>query len=91
MSRLTLIGAALVIGLTACPQAVPVVGPAANLAACIATDVAEGKGIGQIATDCGVDVLTIVEDLLASQDPKVQESYAYNEARTIRMQMKAAP
>ena len=77
--------------LAGCPQAVPVVGPAANLAACIATEVLKQDPIVTIAAVCGVDVLTVITDVLGSDDPAVHASFAYKEAAGIKATMKAAP
>lgn len=94
MSRVAFAGVALAIGLTAChpgQPVSPVVQPAIDAATCIATEAAKQDPIVTIAAVCGLDVLTVIEDLLSSDKPAVTSSFAYGEAKGIKATMKAAP
>jgi hypothetical protein len=79
--------AILMIVLVACPQAVPVVGPSADLIACVTTAALKGESVAQIATTCGSDVLSVLEALLASKDPTVQASNAFHEATSTKARL----
>jgi ABC-type branched-subunit amino acid transport system substrate-binding protein len=71
-------------GLTACPQATPVVGPAANLAVCIADDAIAGKSLVDIVKDCATDLETVVVAVVNAVDPNILATKAHAEAVNIR-------
>lgn len=59
------------------PTAVP-------LAACVAQDAIAKKSLLQMVADCGGDLLAVLDALLASTDPAVQQSAAYAEAARLQ-------
>lgn len=70
--------------LDGCPQAVPVVGPGASLAQCIADDALAGKPIITIVADCATDLETVVVALVNAIDPGLLATKAHAEALNLR-------
>ena len=70
-------------------QCIPAAAPVADLAACIAGGALAKHTIAQIALDCGADVLSVVDALLASEDPSVAMSPAGAEAHNLQNKMQS--
>jgi hypothetical protein len=60
----------------ACGMFAAVAPSAVPLAACVTSDALGGKTLAQIVADCGGDVEAIVEVLLSSQDPAIEQTIA---------------
>jgi hypothetical protein len=65
---------------TGCAAAIPIVGPVAALAACVAEHALNGDSLADIAKACKSDIPSIISALLDAKEPRVRESVAYGEA-----------
>jgi hypothetical protein len=90
MFVMSLLVVALITTQTACPQGIPVVGPAASCVTAIVTDALKGMTLAEILADagpgCAKDVAEIVTVLFgaAATEPRITGTKAYGEAQVIR-------
>ena len=82
---------ALTLGLSACPQAAPVVTPVSDCAVTVIADALAGMTIEQIIAlegpRCGADLVAIVTTLLGSTRADVQATRAYKQASDLRARL----